>query len=114
LILSSPSLLALLSVHERVYASHYVDLWDRVMQEEYLSRLSSALKGVKLVNAEGMVAGWEEGKHVFVRVRERVEGELVMSESGEEENIELREGDVWLARYEPFRQLLLDGKVELI
>jgi len=114
LILSTPSMQSLLSPHERMFASRYADLWDGVMQEEYLKRLSSALKGVKAVNADGMVVGWDDAKHVFVRVRENVDGEVVMSEKGEEENIELRASDVWLARYEPFRQLLLDGKIELI
>ena len=94
----------------------YVDIWERVMRSEYLSHMpavSVSEMARQLVGgpAMEMVKAYDEDSFVVVRVMEGEGRERVTMDDIE---VELREGEVWLVRFEPFKQLLQDGKVQLI
>lgn len=94
----------------------YVDIWERVMRGEYLDKLPPVAEGEmarQLVGGAGgeMVKVYDDDWFVVVRVVDGDGRERVMMDDIE---VELREGEVWLVRFEPFKQLLRDGKVQLI
>ena len=94
----------------------YVDIWERVMRSEYFDRMPPVAVGDmarQLLGGPGqeMVKQYDDDWFVVVRVvggdgRERV--------AMDDNEVELRDGEVWLVRFEPFKQLLNDGKVQLI
>ena len=94
----------------------YVDIWERVMRGQYLDHMPPVPEGEsskQLVGGPGMdmVKVYDDEWFVVVRVVEGDGRERVMMDDIE---VELREGEVWLVRFEPFKQLLKDGKVQLI
>ena len=76
---------------------------------------ASSLPALKRLDAEEMVQGWDDCAHLFVRAR-RNAGLVDMSEEeGEEEPIDVRAGDVYIARYhQRMQQLLRQGHIDLI
>jgi len=104
------------SVAELQFLLGYVDIWERVMRSEYLDKMPPVPVGEmarQLVGGAGMemVKVWDEEWFVVVRV---VEGDGRERVTMDDIEVELREGEVWLVRFEPFKQLLKDGKVQLI
>ena len=94
----------------------YVDIWERVMRTEYLDKMPAvgmAEMTKQLLGGPGMemVKRYDEGSLVVARV---VEGDGRERVTMDDIEVELREGEVWFVRYEPFKQLLQDGKVQLI
>ena len=101
---------------ELTFLLGYVDIWERVMRSEYLDKMPAVQLGEmarQLVGGPGMemVKRYDEDWFVMVRVVEGDGRERVMMDDIE---VELRQDEVWLVRYEPFKQLLKDGKVQLI
>ena len=102
---------------ELVFLLGYVDIWERVMRGEYLDNMppASLAEQAKQLLGSGqgmeMVKRYDEDWHVLVRVVEGEGRERVVMDDIE---VELREGEIWLVRFEPFKQHLKDGKVQLI
>ena len=116
----SEARMALLSEAERDWVRGYVDLWGGVMRAEYLGRLSGVRGGLKELDGKDMVEGWGEGshrgEHVIVRAVRDV-GAVEMSEEGDgdEEPIDVRQGDIYIARYHrTLQQLLHQHHLQLI
>ena len=103
------------SAAELQFVLGYVDIWERVMRSEYLDHMPAVGEGEQAKQLMGvggeMVKSYDEGWFVLLRVVIGDGRERVMMDEIE---VELREGEIWLVRYEPFKQLLIDGKVQLI
>lgn len=101
---------------ELAFLLGYVDIWERVMRSEYLDKMPAVAgseRTKQLLGAGGreMVKQYDTDWFVMLRVQEGDGRERVMMDDIE---VELREGEIWLVRFEPFKQLLNDGKVQLI
>ena len=107
--------MALLSDAEAAFVRRYADAWGAALRAEFLSRLSASLPALKRLDAEdAMVLGWDNCAHLFVRAR-RDAGLVDMSAEGDEEPIDVRAGDVYIARYHArMQELLRQGHVDLI
>ncbi|KAJ2049285.1 GINS complex subunit [Coemansia sp. S16] len=102
-----------LSQNELEYAKGYVELDERHVRRSFLDQLPPHLRGLEDVTAEGleMVSKPDLDAAAFCRVRATV-GEFQFEPS--EAPIVMRRNNIFITRYSIIRNLLEDGKVELI
>ncbi|KAJ1803306.1 GINS complex subunit [Coemansia sp. RSA 2598] len=95
------------------YATGFVELDNGHVRRSFLDQLPPHLRGLDEVSAEGldMVTKPDVDEAVFCRVRVTV-GEFQFETS--EDPIVMRRNNIFITRYSIIRDLLEDGKVELI
>ncbi|KAJ2745185.1 GINS complex subunit [Coemansia sp. BCRC 34301] len=102
-----------LSQNELEYAKGYVELEERHVRRSFLDQLPPHLRGLENAAGEGleMVSKPDLDAAVFCRVRATV-GEFQFEPS--EAPIMMKRNNIFITRYSIIRDLLEDGKVELI
>ncbi|KAJ1671919.1 GINS complex subunit [Coemansia sp. RSA 25] len=102
-----------LSQNELEYAKGYVELEERHVRRSFLDQLPPHLRGLEDVAAEGlaMISKPDLDAAIFCRVRATV-GEFQFEPS--EAPIVMKRNNIFITRYSIIRNLLEDGKVELI
>ncbi|KAJ2554335.1 GINS complex subunit [Coemansia sp. RSA 1933] len=110
---TDPIYRARLSQNELDYANGFVDLGDKHVRSSFLDQLPPHLRDVNESGIKGldMVSKPDLDSAVFCKVRANV-GEFQFEAS--EDPIVMKRNNIFITRYSIIRNLLEDGKVELI
>ena len=117
-ILSNEEVTQRLSEQEYNFATRFVDLIERHMKATFLSRVPDKFDALDEVTDDtNMVTQPDLASHVVVRVNEDLGTFVINAEGaadGDGDEVDLRKGDVLIAPYQPFQELLGRGLVDLL
>eukprot|EP00002_Diphylleia_rotans_P018486 TRINITY_DN3579_c0_g4_i2.p1 TRINITY_DN3579_c0_g4~~TRINITY_DN3579_c0_g4_i2.p1 ORF type:complete len:215 (-),score=49.84 TRINITY_DN3579_c0_g4_i2:338-982(-) len=112
-ILSNRELLRRLSPEEREFAEKYVDILETGFNQAFLNFIPEKLRSLTHQDRnEDMIPKPNYDTHVFCKVNQDVG--IFAPQDDQDEVLEMSKGDLYLLRYRPIMELLLQNKVELI
>lgn len=111
-ILTDPEIRERVSDAEREYASKFLDILERNFNSSFLDNIPDKFRGLtENESSTGMIPKPNLEAHVFIKVKDDV-GIYRINDDNDE--VELFKDDILAASYQPFKELLMQDKIDLI